>query len=133
MTTTYRVELGSRASRRFGVIAVVGCILLAIVPFVVDPSLLVSLTQLIILIALGELWNLLAGYAGDRTASGSKPSVGIGAYATFAFADLAGWNLWLSIALSAVVAVVIAVPTALAASMGAIRKSPPGLSPRPTG
>ena len=112
MTATYRVELGTRASRRFGVMAVVGCLLLAIVPFVADRSLLVSLTQLMILIALGELWNLLAGYAGIYS-FGQQAYVGIGAYATFTFADLVGWNLWVSIALSALVAVVIAVPTAL--------------------
>jgi branched-chain amino acid transport system permease protein len=112
MTMGHRVELGTRANRRFGLIAVVGCILLVLVPFVADRSLLLSLTQLMILIALGELWNLLAGYAGVYS-FGQQAFVGIGAYATFAFADLIGWNLWISLALSAVVAVLIAVPTAL--------------------
>jgi branched-chain amino acid transport system permease protein len=112
MSAGYRVELRTRASTRFGVVAVVGCVLLALVPLVAERSLLVSLTQLLILIALGELWNLLAGYAGVYS-FGQQAFVGIGAYATYAMADLAGWNLWLSLALSVVAAVLIAFPTAL--------------------
>ena len=112
MTAQHRVELGTRASRSFAVVAIVGCLLLAMIPLVADRSLLVSLTQLMILIALGELWNLLAGYAGIYS-FGQQAYVGIGAYTAFALADLVGLNLWISIALSAVVAVLVAVPTAL--------------------
>lgn len=107
----YRVEMGTPTSRRFAIIGIVGCALLVMVPFVGDRSLLVSLTQLMILIALGELWNLLAGYAGIYS-FGQQAFVGIGAYATYALADLAGLSLWLALPLSAVVAVLIAVPTA---------------------
>jgi len=112
MTVQYRVELGTRASRRFAVVGIVGALLLALVPFLADRSLLVSLTQLMILIALGELWNLLAGYAGIYS-FGQQAYVGIGAYATFALADLVGLNLWLSLVLSGLVAVLIGVLTAL--------------------
>jgi branched-chain amino acid transport system permease protein len=112
MTVQHRVELGTRASRSFGVVAILGCFFLAMIPLVADRSLLVSLTQLMILIALGELWNLLAGYAGIYS-FGQQAYVGIGAYTTFALADLVGLNLWISFALSTVVAVLIAVPTAL--------------------
>lgn len=123
MSVQYRVELGTRASRRFAVVGIVGSLVLALIPFaegqtvfglpvLVDRSLLVSLTQLMILIALGELWNLLAGYAGIYS-FGQQAYVGTGAYATFALADLVGLNLWVSLALSAVVAVLIAMLTAL--------------------
>lgn len=112
MTVRHHVELGTRASRRFGVLGIVVIAVMVSIPFFADRSLLVSLTQLMILIALGELWNLLAGYAGIYS-FGQQAFVGIGAYATFAFADLVGLNLWLSLAISGVVAVLIAVPTAL--------------------
>ena len=55
-----------------------------------------------ILIALGELWNLLAGYAGIYS-FGQQAYVGIGAYTTFAVADLVGLNLWIALVLSAAV------------------------------
>jgi branched-chain amino acid transport system permease protein len=112
MTSGHRVELGTPASRRFGVLAAMVCAALALAPLAVEPSLLVSLTQLMILIALGELWNLLAGYAGIYS-FGQQAYVGLGAYATYAAADLAGLNLWLALLLSSVVAGIIAVPTAL--------------------
>jgi branched-chain amino acid transport system permease protein len=87
MTVRHHVELGTRASRRFGVLGIVLIAVMVSIPFFADRSLLVSLTQLMILIALGELWNLLAGYAGIYS-FGQQAFVGIGAYATFAFADL---------------------------------------------
>jgi branched-chain amino acid transport system permease protein len=111
VTVEHRVELGTKASRRFAAVGIVGSLLLALIPFFVDRSLLVSLTQLLILIALGELWNLLAGYAGIYS-FGQQAYVGIGAYAMFALADLVGLDLWLALALSGLAAVVIAVPTA---------------------
>ncbi|HET7847054.1 MAG TPA: branched-chain amino acid ABC transporter permease, partial [Acidimicrobiia bacterium] len=112
MTIQHRVELGTRASRRSAVAGVSGLVVLALVPLVADRSLLVSITQLMILIALAELWNLLAGYAGIYS-FGQQAFVGIGAYATFALADLVGLNLWLALVLSGAAAVLIAVPTAL--------------------
>ncbi len=112
MIVQHRVELGTRASRSFAAVGIAGFLLLAMIPLIADRSLLVSLTQLMILIALGELWNLLAGYAGIYS-FGQQAYVGIGAYTTFAIADLVGLNLWLALALSAAVAVLIAVPTAL--------------------
>ncbi len=112
MTVAARVELGTRAGRVFAIIGSVGVVVLALVPLVADRSLLASLTQLLILIALGELWNLLAGYAGIYS-FGQQAYVGIGAYAAYAFADLIGLNLWLALALSGLVALLIAFPTAL--------------------
>ncbi|MEX1126093.1 MAG: branched-chain amino acid ABC transporter permease [Acidimicrobiia bacterium] len=112
MTVQHRVELGTSASRRFAMVGIVAFVFLALIPFFADRSLLVSLTQLMILIALGELWNLLAGYAGIYS-FGQQAYVGIGAYATFALADLVGLNLWLALVLSGAVAVLIAMLTAL--------------------
>jgi len=111
MTVRYRVELGTRASRRFGVFAIAALIALGIIPLLADRSLVASLTALLILVALGELWNLLAGYAGIFS-FGQQAYVGIGAYATFAIADIVGLNLWLALGLAGLAAALIAIPTA---------------------
>ena len=107
----YRVEMGTRASRVFTGIAVLGCVAMAALPMIAGRSLLTKLAELMILITLGQLWNLLAGYSGIFS-FGQQAFVGIGAYATFAAADIIGLNLWVSVALSGVVALLIAFPTA---------------------
>lgn len=110
MTMPQRIELGTAWSRRFTYLAGAVVVAFGILPFIADRSILASLTDLMLLIALGELWNLLAGYAGIYS-FGQQAYVGIGAYAVFVFADLNGFNLWVSLAIAGVVAVVIAVPT----------------------
>lgn len=107
----HRVELGTPASRTSGFIAVAVIVILALFPFFVERSVLASFTELMILLSLGQLWNLLAGYSGIYS-FGQQAFVGIGAYATFAIADLVGLNLWVAIASAGIVAVLIAYPTA---------------------
>ncbi len=106
------VAFGTRTSRVFAFAAVAALGLLAAIPSLAERSLIASLTQLMILVALGQLWNLLAGFAGIYS-FGQQAYVGIGAYTTFAVADVAGYDLWVAVALAAVVAALIAVPTAL--------------------
>jgi branched-chain amino acid transport system permease protein len=107
----YRVETGTRAGRRFAWLGSVAILALVMFGFRAGPGPLATMTELFVLVALGQLWNLLAGYAGIYS-FGQQAFVGIGAYTTFALADLVGWNLWASLAASALVAVVIALPTA---------------------
>ena len=64
------------------------------------------------MLALAQLWNLLAGSAG-LISVGQQAFVGIGAYALFAFAVMTGLGLVTSIVLAGFVAGVIAVPAAL--------------------
>jgi branched-chain amino acid transport system permease protein len=108
----YRVELGTRASRVSGVVAAIAIAVLVSLPFFVERSMLVSFTELMILLALGQLWNLLAGYSGIYS-FGQQAFVGIGAYTTFTVADLIGLNLWVAIGLAGFVSLAIAYPTAL--------------------
>jgi branched-chain amino acid transport system permease protein len=72
---------------------------------------MVSLTELMVLLVMGQLWNLLAGYAGIFS-FGQQAFVGIGAYTTFAVADILGLNLWIALAASMVVAGLVAIPSA---------------------
>ena len=57
----------------------------------------------------GDMWNLLAGYA-DIVTVGQHAFVGVGAYAFYAFAALAGVDPYLSMPLAGVVALIVAVP-----------------------
>jgi branched-chain amino acid transport system permease protein len=62
------------------------------------------------MLVLAVMWNLLAGYA-DIVTVGQHAYVGVGAYAFFGFAALAGVNPYLSIVLAGLVALAVAVPT----------------------
>jgi branched-chain amino acid transport system permease protein len=107
----YRIQLSTAASRRFAVVGLLMVVALATVPLWGSSGLMVSLTELMVLIIIGQLWNLLAGYAGIYS-FGQQAFIGIGAYATFALADIAGMNLWVALGGSAVVAALVAIPSA---------------------
>jgi len=83
---------------------------MAAAPFLFGANHLVLLTEFMSLLVLAIMWNLLAGYA-DIVTVGQHAYVGVGAYAFFGFAALAGINPYLSILLAGIVALAIAVPT----------------------
>jgi branched-chain amino acid transport system permease protein len=83
---------------------------LAAGPFFLSDTQLSVLADFFSMLVLAILWNLLAGYA-DIVTIGQHAFVGVGAYAFYAFAALAGVDPYLSIPLAGVVALIIAVPT----------------------
>jgi branched-chain amino acid transport system permease protein len=83
---------------------------LAAGPFFLSDTQLGVLADFFSMLVLAILWNLLAGYA-DIVTIGQHAFVGVGAYAFYAFAALAGVDPYLSIPLAGVVALIIAVPT----------------------
>ena len=95
---------GARAMFAAGVVA------MAAAPFLFDANHVVLLTEFMSMLVLAVMWNLLAGYA-DIVTVGQHAYVGVGAYAFFGFAALAGVNPYLSIVLAGLVALAIAVPT----------------------
>jgi branched-chain amino acid transport system permease protein len=82
---------------------------LAAGPFFLSDTQLGVLADFFSMLVLAILWNLLAGYA-DIVTIGQHAFVGVGAYAFYAFAALAGVDPYLSIPLAGVVALIIAVP-----------------------
>ncbi len=83
--------------------------LLAVLPFMVNLSLVYSMIDLFILVILAMTWNMLAGYGG-MVSVGQQAYIGIGAYSMVVLADSLGLNIFAAIALSAVVCGVIAIP-----------------------
>jgi branched-chain amino acid transport system permease protein len=111
MTRRVVVERSTPASRWGAVIGTAGLLLLAAAPFLFVNSALRTLTQFLYLLALAQMWNLLAGYAG-LVSIGQQAYVGIGAYSLLVFANIAGLNPFLSVFLAALVAGALSIPTA---------------------
>jgi branched-chain amino acid transport system permease protein len=111
MTGEVIVERSTTASRVGAVVLGIGVLVLAAAPFVFLSSVLRTLVQFFYLLALAQMWNLLAGYAG-LVSIGQQAYVGIGAYALLAFTNNLGINVFVAVFLAAGVAAVLSVPTA---------------------
>ena len=68
--------------------------------------------MLLYLLALAQMWNLLAGFAG-LISVGQQMFVGIGVYSLLQIAEVGGVDPFLTVALAGVVAAVISIPVAL--------------------
>lgn len=77
-----------------------------------DGSLRTPLVVVLLYLALAQMWNLLAGFAG-LISIGQQMFVGIGTYALLTLAEVNGVDPWLSVPLAGVVAAVISLPVAL--------------------
>jgi branched-chain amino acid transport system permease protein len=105
------VGRATNASRIAAVLMLCLVIVLALAPMWGTRATLTSLIEFITLVALAELWNLLAGYAG-LVSIGQQAFVGLGAYAVILLAGNYGVNPFLSVGLAGVIAAVVALPTA---------------------
>jgi branched-chain amino acid transport system permease protein len=111
MTRRLVVERSTPASRWGAVAGAASILLLAAAPFLFVNSVLRTLVQFFYLLALAQMWNLLAGYAG-LVSIGQQAYIGIGAYALLAFTNNLGVNPFLAVLLAALVAAALAIPTA---------------------
>ena len=107
----YRVERGTRASRYGALIAVLGLIVLISLPFWGGRADMRTIVEIAYYLALAQLWNLLAGYAG-LVSVGQQAFLGLGGYALFVFAMNAGVHPIAAIPLAGIAAALFAVPTA---------------------
>jgi branched-chain amino acid transport system permease protein len=110
----HRVQRATVTSRVFAAVALAGVVVLALLPQWGSPSLMRKMVELFVLVALAQMWNLLAGYAG-LVSIGQQAFVGFGAYGLIAFANNHGWNIYLSVIPAALVTFVLAAPIALLA------------------
>jgi branched-chain amino acid transport system permease protein len=97
----------SRLSKRgLPVMALLIGLLIAL-PFLTALSNIRSVTDLLIFIILGSMWNLMAGYGGMESV-GQQAYIGIGAYGLVVLADQLGTNIFLAVPLAGIIAGVIA-------------------------
>jgi branched-chain amino acid transport system permease protein len=106
------IERTTRASRVGAVAGGVLLVALIALPWVGTSGMMRMVVELIALLVLAQMWNLLAGYAG-LVSIGQQAYVGLGGYALIVLADDLGVNPFLAVPLAGVVAVVVALPTAV--------------------
>jgi branched-chain amino acid transport system permease protein len=103
-----------RTTRRSGIGAGAGLAAvaaLATVPFWASAGDMRLLVEALALLALAQMWNLLAGYAG-LVSIGQQAYIGLGAYGLYVFGDRAGLDPFVSVLLAGVAATLFAIPTA---------------------
>ncbi len=84
---------------------------LATVPWWASHGLMRDFVEFFTLLALAQMWNLLAGYAG-LVSIGQQAFIGIGAYALYLLGDRGGVHPFAAVALAGLVAAAISLPTA---------------------
>ncbi|MFN8459093.1 MAG: branched-chain amino acid ABC transporter permease [Anaerolineae bacterium] len=98
--------------RRLAIIAAFFLVSAFTVPLWADSGLMRTLIEFIYLLALAQMWNLLAGYAG-MVSIGQQAWIGLGGYAMIVLADDLGLNVFVAVFLAGLVAMLFALPTAV--------------------
>ena len=111
MADQVKVERYTRTSRIALPVAVLIIVAAGTVPVWGSSAMMKQSITLLTLIALAQMWNLLAGYAG-LVSVGQQAFVGIGAYTLWVFAEKFGLNPFVCVPIAGVVAALFAVPTA---------------------
>jgi branched-chain amino acid transport system permease protein len=111
-TTLSAVPAARRASARH--LLLMGGVLIAAllsVPLWGSSFLMRKVVEFITLLALAQMWNLLAGYAG-MVSVGQQAWIGLGGYALIVFADDLKVSMFLAVFIGGVIAALIALPAA---------------------
>ncbi len=105
------VRRGTRASRIGTLILVSIVAALVAMPWLASRSDIRTITEFFYVLALAQMWNLLAGYGG-LVSVGQQAFVGVGAYALVVFSMHLGVNVFVAVLLGGLAAAIVAVPTA---------------------
>ena len=111
MATPLKVERQTRASRIALPVVAVVIIVAATVPAWGSSNIMKQGVSFLALLALAQMWNLLAGYGG-LVSVGQQAFVGIGAYTLWVFSEKLGLNPFFCVPIAGIVAAVFAFPTA---------------------
>lgn len=97
-----------------GAVLLLALLALILVPFWADRGTQRLLVEILTFMALAQLWNLLAGYAG-LISIGQQAFVGFGGYALFSLAMMFGVPVLVALPLAGLFTALVAWPTALVA------------------
>lgn len=111
-TYSAKIERGSTSATVGTSIFALATVALALVPWWGSSATQFALIEVLYYLSLAQLWNLLAGYAG-LVSVGQQGFVGVGAYATFIFAERNGIDPWISVLLAGLFVAALSVPVAL--------------------
>jgi len=106
------VERSTRVSQVSAVVATLGLAVLISLPYWGSTGSMRLIAEMAYFLALAQLWNLLAGYAG-LVSVGQQVYIGIGGYVLFASADWYNVHPLLAILISGIAAAIISLPMAL--------------------
>jgi len=107
-----RVEQSSRASRMAAAFAALLMLAFLSAPAWIDRGHLSMLMEFFYFLALAQMWNLLAGFAGIISL-GQQAFLGLGGYVLFLLTMQLGWNPIAALVLAGVVGALVAIPGAL--------------------
>jgi branched-chain amino acid transport system permease protein len=108
---SFNVERSTKASKIGTVIFIALVTVLISLPWWGGRSDMRTLTEFMYILALAQMWNLLAGYGG-LVSVGQQAFVGLGGYALVIFSLKLGINVFASVFLAGIFAAIIAIPTA---------------------
>ena len=108
---SFRVERATAASRIGAFLVLLALAVLVSVPFWAGRAPMRLVVEICCYLALAQMWNLLAGYAG-LVSVGQQAFVGLGGYALFLLAVYGGINPLLGVPLAGLVAAAAAAVTA---------------------
>src|ERR1700691_964517 len=109
-----RVERATKASRVFAVFAVLLVVALVALPWWSDDAGNMRLVaEMAYYLALAQLWNLLAGYAG-LVSVGQQAYVGLGGYALFYLTGALNMNVYLALLIAGPFAGLLSIPVSIA-------------------
>jgi branched-chain amino acid transport system permease protein len=108
-----RVERATKASRIFAIVATVALAVLVSLPWWGDAGDMRLIAEMAYYVALAQLWNMLAGYAG-LVSVGQQAFVGLGAYALFYLTGSLNMNVYLALAIAGPFAGLVSIPVSFA-------------------
>src|SRR6516225_10879378 len=110
---TERVERGTSTSRVFAVLAVALLAVLVAMPWWGDSGQMRLVAEMAYYLALAQLWNLLAGYAG-LVSVGQQAYVGLGGYALFYLTGALNVNVYVALLIAGPFAGLLSIPVSIA-------------------
>jgi branched-chain amino acid transport system permease protein len=103
----WQIRVGTRLSRAAAIAGLAVVVALALLPMIASRNLIQDLIFVFTMLALAQLWNVLAGWGG-LVSVGQQAFVGLGAYALFAGVVVVGIDPVVAILLAGAVAAVVA-------------------------
>ena len=110
---TVRVERATKASRVFALVAAMILAALVSLPWWGDAGDMRLIAEMAYYVALAQLWNLLAGYAG-LVSVGQQAYVGLGGYMLFYLTGVWNLNVYVAVLLAGPFAGLMAIPVSFA-------------------